>query len=179
MPVDSPVPRTRCRARLASFFAAAVFRPTIGPICSNGTAKPSCSTKATRSAGPSRSSTTSIARPTSSTSSASASGPSTASSTTTASVRRPRSTSRQIRDTTVVSHPGRFSSSAASTRSSRNQASCTASSASAVDPSMRRATAPSRPRSASNRTASSSRPSIGHLSVRALVTGLTMPAPRR
>lgn len=50
---------------------------------------------------------------------------------------RERSTSMQIRPTTVVSHPAKFSIMAASWRASRSHASCTASSASGRDPSVR------------------------------------------
>ncbi len=59
-----PLPGGSCArhagARLARFLAATGVRPTIGAISSNGTANKSCSTKAIRSAGASRSSTTSI-----------------------------------------------------------------------------------------------------------------------
>ncbi len=213
---SAAVPRTRCRARLASFLAATGVRPTIGAIRSKGTAKPSCSTKATRSAGPSRSSTTSSARPTDSTSNASRSGSApppaaTGSASPVGSSRRAaraRSRSRQIRETTVVSQPGRLSISAGSVRTSRSQASCTASSASPVDPSIRWAIARSRPRSASKRAAvpsavdvSAAAPSataaapavapgipfppigplgpIGHLSPARLVTAMTIRPPPR
>jgi hypothetical protein len=44
---------------------------------------------------------------------------------------------RQIRATTVVSQPPRFSISPASARLRRSQASCTASSASLIEPSIR------------------------------------------
>ena len=57
-------PRTRRRARLASGRAAVGERLTIGPISVKGTAKTSCSTNATRSAGASVSITTSSASPT-------------------------------------------------------------------------------------------------------------------
>ena len=50
---------------------------------------------------------------------------------------RERSMSRQTRATTVVSQPPRLSMPAVSARLSRSQASCTASSASPVEPSMR------------------------------------------
>ena len=50
---------------------------------------------------------------------------------------RERSASRHTRETTVVSQPPRFSMAAASTRFSRSHASCTASSASLSEPSMR------------------------------------------
>ena len=75
---------------------------------------------------------------------------------------RPRSMSRQIRPTTVVSQPGRLSISVASARASRSHVSCTASSASVSDPRMRNATPRSRNRSASNRPASSSWSTTGH-----------------
>jgi hypothetical protein len=61
--------------------------------------------------------------------------------------------SRQIRATTVVSHPDRLATSAVSDRCSRSHASCTASSASARDPSIRYATAVRCARSAENRRA--------------------------
>ena len=50
---------------------------------------------------------------------------------------RARSMSRHTRATTVVSHPFRFSTPSAWVRLTCSQASCTASSASAADPSMR------------------------------------------
>jgi hypothetical protein len=50
---------------------------------------------------------------------------------------RERSMSRHTRATTLVSHPARFSTPAVSERLSRNQASCTASSASLSEPSIR------------------------------------------
>ncbi len=50
---------------------------------------------------------------------------------------RERSRSRQMRPVTVVSHPPRLSISPVSTRPSLSHASCTASSASASEPSMR------------------------------------------
>ncbi len=65
--------RTRERARLASWRVAAGLRSTIGAISSNGIPNTSCSTKATRSAGGSVSSTTSSASPTASLTSASSS----------------------------------------------------------------------------------------------------------
>ena len=144
------VPCTRRRARLASCRAAAGERPTMVAISSKGTANMSCSTKASRSAGASVSSTTSRAGPTESASSASCSGsmpsgrpgPGVASWTggSSGSSRRAvreRSMSRQTRDTTVVSHPPRFSTSAAPDRLRRIQASWTASSASPAEPSIR------------------------------------------
>ena len=141
-------PRTRRRARLASWRVASGVRSTIGAISSNGTPKLSWRTKASRSAGESVSSTTSRARPTESASSASCSG-STLSSVLTigsgsqASVdssgraRRDRRMSRQTRPTTVVSQPPRFSIELSSVRASRSQASCTASSLSSILPSIR------------------------------------------
>ena len=68
--------------------------------------------------------------------------------------RRARSRSRQIRATTVVSHPARFAMSSRSARLRRNQVSCTASSASLTEPSSRWATARSRGRCASNTSTS-------------------------
>ena len=50
---------------------------------------------------------------------------------------RVRSMSRQTRDTTVVSHARMFRTSSASVLDSRSQASCTASSASVSEPSIR------------------------------------------
>ncbi len=61
-------------------------------------------------------------------------------------VLRDRSMSRQIRATTVVSHPAMLSTPDVSARLSRSQASCTASSASLTEPSIRYATARSRRR---------------------------------
>ena len=52
-----PAPRTRRRARLASWRAAVGERPTMGAISSNGRSNMSCSTNARRSAGARRSST--------------------------------------------------------------------------------------------------------------------------
>src|SRR5262245_14096591 len=65
------------------------------------------------------------------------------------------------RATTVVNHPVRFSIPRASERLSRSQDSCTASSASLSDPSMRYATARSRDRFLSNCSASQSCSFIG------------------
>src|SRR5262245_31407673 len=65
------------------------------------------------------------------------------------------------RATTVVNHPVRFSIARASERLSRSQDSCTASSASLSDPSMRYATARSRDRFLSNCSASQSCSFIG------------------
>jgi hypothetical protein len=119
-------------------------RPTIGAISSNGTANMSCSTNASRSAGASVSSTTSSAAPTESAISVSRSdGLSATGSGTCGPIGssrrdlRERSMSRQIRAITVVNHPPRLSTAAVSVRPSRSQASCTASSTSAVEPSIR------------------------------------------
>ena len=140
--------RTRRRARLASCRAAAGERSTTGAISSNGTPNTSWSTNESRSAGVSDSSTTSSARPTESAITASRSGPASFAVRTigsgsqepaSCSLRdlRRRSASRQIRPTTTVSQPRRSSVPPGSLRSSRSQASCTASSASVTDPSMR------------------------------------------
>ena len=51
-------------------------------------------------------------------------------------LRRRRNMSKQIRPTTVVNHPCRSLTFDASLRSSRNQHSCTASSASLIEPRM-------------------------------------------
>ena len=59
--------------------------------------------------------------------------------------------SRHTCAVTVVSQPGRFSTAPESARVMRSHVSCTASSASLVDPSMRYATARSRVRFSSNR----------------------------
>jgi len=123
-------------------------RSTIGAISSNGRLKTSCITNARRSAGPSVSSTTSKASPTESAISASCSGSSWSAGPTIGSgmrtssdssrrAWRERSMLRLIRATTVVSQPPMFSTSVVSVRSNRIQASCTASSASVVEPSMR------------------------------------------
>ena len=58
-----PAPRTRRRARLASWRVAVGVRSTIGAISSNGRPNVSWRTNASRSAGGSRSRTMSIARP--------------------------------------------------------------------------------------------------------------------
>jgi hypothetical protein len=143
--VISPV-RTRLRARLANCLAASGVRSTIGAISSNGRSNTSCSTNATRSAGESVSRTTSNAIPTESASNASCSGSllvSAIGSTTSASrassrrERRERKMSRQIRATTVVSQPPRLATSLVLELFSRSHVSCTASSASLVEPSMR------------------------------------------
>ena len=105
-------------------------------------------TKASRSAGPSVSSTISSASPTESAISASCSGSVPSIGSTIGSgmcgskgcsrrVSRERSMFSAIRAVTVVSHAPRFSISSAGTRCSRSHASCTASSASAVEPSIR------------------------------------------
>src|SRR5438445_1229810 len=141
-------PCTRRRARLASCRAAAGVRPTMGAISSNGRSNMSCSTNATRSGGASVSSTTSSAGPTASARSASRSGsvessrPTTGPSTSASSgssrrAVRERSMSKHSRATIVVSHPPRFSTSLGSERLTRSQASCTASSASLPEPSIR------------------------------------------
>jgi hypothetical protein len=115
-------------------------------MSSNGRANMSCSTNASRSAGCSVSSTTSSARPTESAISASSSGSpigetigsgSTESSGSSRRARRERSMFRLIRATTVVSHARRSRIVPGSERSTRSQASCTASSASVIEPSMR------------------------------------------
>jgi hypothetical protein len=116
-------------------------------ISSNGTAKVSCSTNASRSAGASLSRTTSSASPTASASSASCSGSSTSGWLMTGSGRctprgssrraaRERSMSRHTRATTVVSQPPRLSTPPVPARLTRSQASCTASSASLSEPSI-------------------------------------------
>jgi hypothetical protein len=64
---------------------------------------------------------------------------------------------RHTRATTVVSHPVKFWTSLVSARLTRSQASCTASSASADDPSMRYATARRWGRFCWNRWANQSR----------------------
>ena len=108
----------------------------------------SCSTNASRSAGASVSSTTSSASPTDSASSASCSGsprpsPLTGgsgpgpSSDSSRRALRERSMSRHTRATTVVSQPPRFSTAPVSDRLRRSHASCTASSASLSEPSIR------------------------------------------
>ena len=108
----------------------------------------SCSTKASRSAGVSVSSTTSSASPTESASNASCSGSLPSSRlmigsgmcTSRGSSRRDsreRSMFRHTRATTVVSHPARFSTLPVSARLRRSQASWTASSASLSEPSIR------------------------------------------
>jgi hypothetical protein len=106
----------------------------------------SCSTNATRSAGGSVSSTTSSASPTESASTTSDSGPSTAatlaiaSSGSSGSSRldlRERSMSRHTRATMVVNHPSRLATPSAPAADACIQPSCTASSASLSEPSIR------------------------------------------
>ena len=88
---------------------------------------------------------------------------------------RERSTSRQIRETTVVSQPGRLSISSPrwSERTSRIHASCTASSAAWSLLSMRRASPRRRGRSASNLSASTISSVIGHILLGCYVNRLT------
>ena len=81
--------------------------------------------------------------------------------------------SRQTRATTVVSQPSRFSTPFAPERLSRSQASWTASSASLGEPSIRYATVRRWPLLASNRSASHSRSSIGHILLSGSVTPMT------
>ena len=160
-------PRTRRRARLASCLVAVGVRPTIGATSSNGTAKTSCSTKATRSAGVRESRTTSSASPTASPNRASCSGSSPASGLTIGSGRwvssdasrrvlRDRSMLRQTRPTTVVNQARRLSTSLVSVRLRRIQASWTASSASVIEPSIRNAMPRKWARFVSKRSASQS-----------------------
>src|SRR6266566_8741848 len=143
---------TRRRARLASCLAAVSERPTTLAISSKGTAKRSCSTNARRSAGFEVSRTTRSARPTESASSASYSGSIPSSRLTIGSGTctsrgssrrelRERSMSRHTRATTVVSHPPRFSTPLVPERLRWSQDSCTASSASVRESSIRLATA--------------------------------------
>ncbi|ETB42387.1 hypothetical protein N602_08435, partial [Mycobacterium avium subsp. hominissuis 10-5606] len=165
----------RRRARLASLRADSGVPSTIAAICANGTANTSCSTNASRSAGGSVSSTTNSAIPTASASIARCSGSNSPAGSTIGSgrwaagsapsrVRRSRNMFRQMRATTVVSQASRLAMSAPPLRSSRSQASCTASWASSIEPSMRYASAPSRGRAASNRA------------VRSAASGLVMAA---
>ena len=150
VPSGSCVPAilTRCRARLASCLDASWVRPSIGAISPNGTSNTSCSTKATRSAGVSVSSTTSIASPTESASSASCSGVGPSAGLSTGSgthgparlsglAALARSAFRQTLVTIVVSQPPRFSTPPAPAAANLTHASCTASSASSSDPSIR------------------------------------------
>ena len=141
-------PRTRRRARLASWRAAATERPSMPAISSNGTPNRSWSTNASRSAGVRVSSTTSRAKPTPSATSAWCSGSAPSGRVTTGSGRRrssgssrrdarARSMSSDTRATTVVSQPPRLSTPVVPVRLSRSQASWTASSASAREPSIR------------------------------------------
>jgi hypothetical protein len=176
---------TRRRARLASCRVATGERSTIGAISSNGTANMSCSTNASRSAGVSVSSTTSSASPTESASTASCSGSvpwagSAAGCAVTggsigSSRRRVRERSMfsDTRATIVVSQPPRFSTPPAPARLSRSQVSCTASSASLAEPSMRYATARRCGRFSSNRSASQSCSFIGHVPPSRCVISMT------
>jgi hypothetical protein len=119
----------------------------MGAISSKGTAKMSCRTKARRSAGARVSSTTISAGPTESASRTAASGllfscssvgsVIASSSGSSRRPRRERSIFRHSRATTVVSQPARFATSEVSAPLSRSQAFCTASSASACEPSIR------------------------------------------
>src|ERR1700712_881630 len=148
-------------------------------MSSNGSANRSCRTKATRSAGDSVSSTTSIAGPTASESSTCSSGPAsvdawsrgTASEGSSRRERRDRSMSSETRATTVVSQPTGFCTSSAPARDARSQASCTASSASADEPRIRWATACRCVRLSSKHCGRSR--SIGHTPCPASVIGLT------
>ncbi len=103
----------------------------------------SCSTKASRSAGCNVSSTTSSAAPTESAISASRARVSSTGSGTCGPIGSSRRDLRgaqhveQMRATTVVSQPRRLATSVVSLRLTRSQASCTASSTSARDPSIR------------------------------------------
>jgi hypothetical protein len=83
--------------------------------------------------------------------------------------------SRHTRATTVVSHPPRFSTPLVPTRLSRSQDSCTASSASLTEPSIRYATARRWVRFSSNRSASQSRSSIDHIPLDAIRHGNDVP----
>ena len=162
--------------------AASGERPRISLISSKGTANTSCSTNATRSAGVSRSSTTRSALPTDSARSASLAGslPSfatcvrssgdSASSGSSGRARRDRKRSRQTRPMTVVRKPPRFSIRLGSVRLSRSHVSCTASSASVCEPSIRYATASRRGRLASNSAVSQSSSTIS-----TVLRGRTLP----
>jgi hypothetical protein len=104
----------------------------------------SCSTKASRSAGVSVSSTTSRARPTESASTASSSGPTSpvpgghsSPAGSSGRLRRARSMFSASRPVTVVSQPPRFATSLTSVLVRRSQVSWTASSASVIEPSSR------------------------------------------
>ena len=124
-------------------------RPTMGAISSKGTSNMSCSTNASRSAGASVSSTTSSARPTESASSASCSGsiPSSRLDDRVGHVRAERLLApRRCASAACPGTRARRPSSASrrgsrrrsvSERLSRSQASCTASSASLSEPSIR------------------------------------------
>ena len=149
-----PAPRTRRRARLASFRVAVGVRSTIGAISSNGRPNVSWRTNASRSAGDSVSRTMSIASPTDSARSAWRSGSDASAAATVRRRPQPRRSSRPARGTRGRRRPrggppgpaagrgtaARRSSSAsrrgcrrpsASARLARSQASWTASSASA------------------------------------------------
>ena len=142
-------PRTRCRARAASCAAVFSDRPTIGAISENGRSNMSCSTKARRSAGDRVCRMTSRATPTESASTASCSGSTgstgcaaetwlkASSSGCSGRALRARNMSRQILATTVVNQARRLPTSPGSARSIRSHASCTASSASDNEPSIR------------------------------------------
>ena len=142
------LPRTRRRARAASWAAVFSDRPTIGAISANGRSNMSCSTNASRSAGDSLCRMTSNAAPTESASSASCSGSTgsavamragatVSSSGCSGLALRARSMSRQMCATTVVSQPRILRTSPTSARSIRSHASWTASSASGNEPSIR------------------------------------------
>ena len=145
----------------------------------------SCSTNASRSAGVSVSSTTSSASPTESASTASCSGSvpfgggatgcPVAGGSIGSSRRsvRERSMFSDTRATIVVSQPPRFSTPPTPVRLSRSQVSCTASSASADEPSMRYATARRCGRFSSNRSASQSCSLIGHVPPSPCVISMT------
>ena len=134
-------PRTRRRARAASWAAVFSDRPTIGAISANGRSNMSCRTNASRSAGDSRCRMTSNAAPTESASrppvpdrplrrSRCARAATVSSSGCSGWALRARSMSRQMRATTVVSQPRMLRTSVTSARSIRSHASWTASSAS-------------------------------------------------
>jgi hypothetical protein len=156
----------------ASWRAATGERSTIGAISSNVMPKTSWSTKASRSAGSSVSSTMRSARPTESASMASdsgshaprvmiGSGRRTSSESSRRDVRA-RSISRHTRATTVVSQRRRLATSSTSARLNRIQVSWTASSASLADPSMRCAIVRRCARCSSNSPASHSLVAISH-----------------
>src|SRR5262249_13533688 len=167
-------PLTRGRAALASWRAAASDRPTIRAISSKGRSNKSCSTKATRSTGVNVLKTIRRAEPTESASRASSaglagrrlSGTSRLCSSSDSSFLdlRNRSMSRQTLATTVVSQPPRFSTLLTSERVRRSQASWTASSASPLEPRIRKATALNWGRYSLNFSASQSLSIISNLS---------------